>query len=222
MKSYRLLKEKLISQIKIPMKKIFIITLLFPFFCISQDFNAGIISGFSTSQVSGDQLSGFNKVGPRIGFFVNRNINWYTLQLELQYISKGSKKIINTSQSPYLDNAYTSYINDYRFHLDYIGIPISIHSNITKKITLETGNSINILIRQKEEIDFYIDNSREVNKLEYCYFIGLFWDINNQYSINIRLSNSILPIRKHSSGQTYRWNRGQYNTTLSFTLFYYI
>jgi len=197
------------------MKKIFIL-LLFPFFCFTQDFNAGIIGGLSTSQVSGDQLSGFNKIGPRIGFFVNRKINWYNLQLELQYISKGSKKVINNQ------NTYTDYINDYRFHLDYIGIPISINSTITGKIKLETGSSINILIKQKEEIDFYVDNSREVKKLDYCYFIGLFWDINNHYSINVRLSNSIFPIREHSSGETYRWNRGQYNTVLSFSMYYKI
>ena len=67
------------------MKK-YLILILFPVFCISQDFNAGIIGGFSTSQVSGDELSGFNKIGPRIGCFVNKKINWYYLQLELQYI----------------------------------------------------------------------------------------------------------------------------------------
>ena len=60
-----------------------LIILLFPVLCLCQDFNAGIIGGFSTSQVSGDELSGFNKIGPKIGFFVNREINWYNLQLEL-------------------------------------------------------------------------------------------------------------------------------------------
>ena len=200
------------------MRTIFIL-LLFPVFCFTQDFNAGMIGGFSTSQVSGDQLSGFNKIGPRIGVFVNRQINWYFLQLELQYISKGSKKVINTND---LDNTYTSYINDYRFHLDYIGVPISFSVNITEKLKIETGNSLNILINQKEEIDFYIDDSRKVNRLENCIFIGLFWKINNHYSINARLSNSIFPIREHSSGQTYRWNKGQYNTALSFSIYYKI
>jgi len=203
------------------MKRIIIIILL-PFLSCGQGFNAGICSGFTTSQVSGDQLSGFNKIGPKIGIFVNRKINWYYLQLELQYISKGSKKIISNNQNSYLDNTYTNYINDYRFHLDYIGLPISFSTKINEKIKLETGNTLNILINQKEEIDFYVDNTSEVNKLEYCFFIGLFWNINNKYSINARLSNSILPIRKHSSGQTYRWNKGQYNTTLCFALFYNI
>ena len=78
------------------MKKIFVF-FLFSFLCVSQNFNAGIIGGISTSQVSGDGLSGFNKIGPRIGLYVNREISWLSIQLELQYITKGSKKIINES-----------------------------------------------------------------------------------------------------------------------------
>lgn len=201
-------------------KKILII--IFPIFCLSQEFNSGLSLGISTSQVSGDQLSGFNKIGPRISIFLNRKINWYYLQLELQYISKGSKKNISNDLDPYLDNTYTSFINNYRFHLEYLGIPISIKAKVKSNLSVETGSAINILTNQKEEIDFYIDNSRKVNKLEYCFFIGLLWNINPNYYINIRASNSILPIRKHSSGQTYRLNKGQYNTTLSFSIYYKI
>jgi hypothetical protein len=40
--------------------------------------------------------------------------------------------------------------------------------------------------------------------------------------INIRYSNSILKVRDHSSGATYRMNQGQYNEVLSFTLHYAI
>ena len=201
-------------------KKLLII--LFPLYCFSQDFNSGISLGISTSQVSGDQLSGFNKIGPRISLFLNRKINLYYLQLELQYISKGSKKNISNDLDSYIDNTYTSFINNYRFHVEYLGIPLSIQTKVKSNLLIETGTSINVLIKQKEEIDFYIDNSREVNKIEYCYFIGLLWNIYPNYFVNARISNSIFPIRKHSSGQTYRFNKGQYNTTISFSLYYKI
>ena len=36
------------------------------FVTYSQNFNGGIILGFNTSQVGGDNLSGFQKVGPII------------------------------------------------------------------------------------------------------------------------------------------------------------
>ena len=56
---------------------------------VSQDFNGGVFGGLSTSQVSGDNLSGFNKIGPRLGLYINRPIKWYGVQLELQYLVKG-------------------------------------------------------------------------------------------------------------------------------------
>ena len=194
------------------MKTLFIILAL-PFICISQDFNAGIIGGFSTSQVSGDQLSGFNKIGPRVGFFVNRKINWYNLQLELQYIRKGSKNTINNS------NEHIDHLN-YNLHLDYIGVPVLFSFDLKKKINIELGHAINILINQKEEIDYYIENSRQVNRLESAILISLVYKLSEKYSLNIRGSNSILPIRKHSSGEVYKLNRGQYNTVLCFSLYY--
>ena len=92
--------------------------------------------------------------------------------------------------------------------------------NLNKKIEIEIGNEINVLVFQKEEIDYYVDNSREVNKLEYCFLFGLNYKINKKYSANIRATNSIIPIRKHSSGETYRFNRGQYNTTISINILY--
>lgn len=201
--------------------KILFIILALPFICISQDFNAGIIGGFSTSQVSGDQLSGFNKIGPRVGVFVNRKINWYNLQLELQYISKGSKKIINNSNE-YVDNLNYDFLNNYNFHLDYIGIPVLFSFDFKKRFKIELGHAINILINQKEEIDYYIENSRQVNRLESAIFISLVYKLSEKYSLNIRGSNSILPIRKHSSGEVYKLNRGQYNTVLCFSLYYKI
>ncbi|MAQ47871.1 MAG: hypothetical protein CMD27_03230 [Flavobacteriales bacterium] len=194
------------------MNKLFItlFCLLLNSICFSQNFNGGIIGGLSTSQVSGDGLSGFNKIGPRLGLYVNRQIKWYGLQLELQYLTKGSKK----------NNDVNNFTFDYNFHLDYVGVPICFLANIGKNLKLELGTSFNFLIRQKEEIEFYIDNSRKVQNFETSIIIGLTYKINNKLSLNTRLSNSIIPIRPHASGETYQLNRGQYNTALCFNIHY--
>ena len=85
--------------------RFFFFILIIPIFLFSQNFEAGFIGGVSMSQVSGDNLSGFNKIGPRIGLFVNRDVNRYNLQLELHYQTKGSRKTINYSdQNNYTDN----------------------------------------------------------------------------------------------------------------------
>ena len=40
----------------------------------SQNFEGGIIFGANTSQVGGDNLSGFHKAGPTIGIFSNKSV----------------------------------------------------------------------------------------------------------------------------------------------------
>ena len=62
--------------------------------CYGQNFRAGLITGVSTSQVSGDQLGGFNKLGIKFGASVNHYINSASRgQLALYYIDKGSNDV---------------------------------------------------------------------------------------------------------------------------------
>ena len=59
-------------------------------YCYGQNFKAGLIAGISTSQISGDQLGGFNKLGIKLGGSVNHFINSASRgQLALYYIDKG-------------------------------------------------------------------------------------------------------------------------------------
>ena len=61
------------------MNKIIILFLLLSGVCLSQDFRAGAIIGMNTSQVSGDNLAGFNKLGIRVGGFVNKEKQPYRI-----------------------------------------------------------------------------------------------------------------------------------------------
>ena len=201
--------------------KYFFLILFLPFLLYSQKFESGIIVGLSTTQVSNDNYSGFNKFGPRVGLFINRKLDWINIQLELQYLTKGSKQNSNNSTQNQSTNNNSLSLNDsYNFNLNYVGIPLLFSLKIHEKIKLELGNSINILIKQREEVDFYEIISRKVNRIESAILIGIIYDLNKNYHINIRGSNSIFPIRKHSSGEVYGLNRGQYNTGLSFNLLY--
>ena len=201
--------------------KYFFLILFFPLLLFSQKFESGIIAGLSTTQVSGDNYSGFNKFGPRVGLFINRKLDRINIQLELQYLTKGSKQNSNNSTQNQSTNNNSLSLNDsYNFNLNYVGIPLLFSLKIHEKIKLELGNAINILIKQKEEVDFYEIISRRVNRIESAILIGIIYELNKNYQINIRGSNSIFPIRKHSSGEVYGLNRGQYNTGLSFNLLY--
>ena len=58
----------------------------------AQNFGGGVILGLSSSQVGGDDLSGFHKTGGLIGIFVNNSISkLLSVQMEMTYIQKGSK-----------------------------------------------------------------------------------------------------------------------------------
>src|SRR5207237_7949390 len=79
-----------------------------------QRFHAGLIAGISTTQVAGDQLSGFNKAGIIGGGFVVTPIGDKTsLQMEINFIQKGSRKPLQTDNNEF-----------YVMRLSYFEVPV--------------------------------------------------------------------------------------------------
>ena len=180
-------------------------------FCFGQNFSSGIVLGINTSQVSFDNLSGFNKIGIRSGAFVNRNFNKFQGQIELLYINKGSREHINAD----------TYSEGYKFQLNYIEIPISFKKRIYRNIDGELGLGIGYLLNWTEKYDGYDNYGIEMKKLEYSVHIGFEYEIRQNLYLNSRLSNSIIPVRSHASDNIHKWYHGQYNTSISFVLNYY-
>jgi len=180
---------------------------------IAQDFNGGILGGLSTSEISGDRLEGPNKAGVYLGVFVNRYFSKRSsLQMELDYIQKGSRKNPDS-----LD--YSTYL----LRLNYIELPIHYKYDFHERGTLETGLGFGFLIHSYEEADGYEEVSgSDFQTLDMSFNIGAYYRIFENLWINVRYSNSILAVRPHASGQSYKWNNGQYNEVLSFTLHYVI
>ena len=192
-------------------KTILFLFFIYNTFLFAQNFDAGLIIGINTSQVSGDNLSGFNKVGIKLGGFVSRKFDSFTTQLELQYINKGSREMTDDD----------THQEKYKFQLNYLEIPCVLKTSIYKNTLIEFGASIAYLLNWNEKINGYENPGIDVNKIDYSIYIGFDYKILNNLYLNTRLSNSISPIRPHASGQTHKWNKGQYNTGLSFVLCYY-
>jgi hypothetical protein len=197
------------------MKKIFFLII---FFCcinycsLSQEFNAGISAGISTNQVSGDNLAGFNKAGIILGGFVNRKINnLLMVQIEMLYIQKGSSN----------PNQNVNNLAD--IHLDYIEIPLLAIIKNSEKLYIEGGVHCSALIDGYYQ-DLYgeLENQTSFDNFELGAIIGISYNLSSKISLNTRLSNSIIPIAEHASGQTYKFNKGKYNTGLNFILKYQI
>lgn len=180
----------------------------------SQNFNGGLIAGISTSQVSGDNLGGYNKAGIFIGGFTEYPITKISnIKVEINYIQKGSNnpKMIENN----ISDISTSYIE----------VPLGINYYQNELMIFETGLQSAILIGSTDN-DIYgkvsSDINRPFNKIDFSAFIGISYHLNKNIQLNTRFSNSILPIRDHLSGATYLLNKGQYNTVLTFTIHYYL
>lgn len=190
----------------------FILFAIIPFVSHAQKFNGGIVAGMSATEISGDRLTGPNKAGIYAGFYVNRYFSERSsIQMEIDFIQKGSRK-----------NPDTLNWESYLLRINYVEIPVHYKFDFYERFTFETGLSYGVLITSYEEIDAIENPDKDPPFYtgDLSFNFGLFYSLAERLRLNIRYSNSILPVRPHSSGTTYQLNKGQYNEVLSFTLHY--
>lgn len=206
------------------MRKI-ILTSLILFFCYSsksQKFDGGIIGGVCISQVSGDDLAGFNSLGLVFGGFSNiKTSNKSKLQIEMIYSQKGSGNLnINNIQ-------HSDYLKPY-IKMSYFEMPIFYKYLQNKDLEFEIGVATAYLIDGYFK-DTYgkIDNSNSSPFTEYDLGISLginYW-LTNNLSLNTRYTNSIIPIGKEDYNLSNIYsnnyvNKGKYNSAINFTIQY--
>ena len=193
-------------------KRIFFVLLLLVGFLgslKSQQFVGGLRFGLNASQVRGDLLSGFDKAGLNGG--ITLMLPWSDkdqFQLEFLFTQKGSRR------NPTKDS-YQKYI----MRLNYFEIPFSYFRLIGEKWGIQIGLSFAYLMKNSEiewDENGLIPSSTPFNKLEWAGHAGLFYRLSQKSQFSLRYSNSILPIRPYSSGQTYYMNLGQSNQVLTF------
>jgi hypothetical protein len=194
--------------------RIICLLLLFSSTIFAQDykFNAGFIAGISTSQVDGDQLAGYNKAGIKAGVFVNRNFSEpISMQMELLFIQKGSRKPVNTD-----DNSY------FVMRLNYIEVPLMFRYRLSKKIIAEAGPSAATLVSSEEVDEVGVILSRPpFHKFDFDVNAGGYYLLSENWSFNFRFSYSIVPIRPFDSARPYAFfDRGQFNNVLAICLGY--
>tara|TARA_B100000902_G_C27226681_1_gene872580 strand:+ start:424 stop:1041 length:618 start_codon:yes stop_codon:yes gene_type:complete len=184
----------------------------------AQNFDGGIILGLSTSQVGGDDLGGFNKVGLLAGVFANKEISpLLSFQMEMTFIQKGSK---NPTMNDYEHiNAEVPDIS-----ISYIEVPLIVQYHQSNELKIEWGIQTAYLIN-----GYYNDLNGKMPNLTNPFsnydiglLIGVDYQLSNKLSLNTRLSNSIIPIGAEDYNHpTYNSKRkGKYNSVLSFAIHY--
>ena len=189
-----------------------LIVLLLPMATNAQSFKASIIGGINASQVSGDELGGFNKAGVMFGGSAILPVTPKSdVAMELLFIQKGSKT--PTSK----DNSNTVY---YKMSVNYLEVQINYTYHASKKIFLHVGPTFGVLVGEKEEdIAGELTERPEFQKTEIGIAGGLSFHFSEKVGLYMRLSNSLLPIRKMGADTKY-FKSGQYNSGLAFFLTY--
>ena len=208
------------------MKKIYIIVALFVL-CFAttnaqelstsrSNFKGGLRVGMTTSQVSGDDLSGFHKVGAYCGGFANMPISSsgkWKLQLEMNFIMKGSQ-----SRARKVNEIAPT--NRYMLHLFYTETPLLISYNIFKGCEVELGTGVNFLFSYIEkDLNGSYRGRPAFRLVEWPIIAGVNYLIKDHYGISIRFSQSILPIRSPKWVFNRLVNK-QFNTALAFSFYY--
>ena len=195
---------------------------VFSLFCCAasaQNFGGGIIGGMTLSQIDGDGLGGYNKIGAVGGVMVNRAFaEKFTMAMELKFIQKGAHASYNI---------HTQSGGFYRVQLNYIQLPLIAQYNFWDNFFGEFGLSYGYLISSKEENDFgELPYSIPFNKSEFAALIGAAYDIpKTMLRVNARFAYS-LPIRRNEAQrQMQGFNprfKGQYNNSLEFSLIWFL
>jgi len=192
---------------------IIIVILLMSKFSFGQAFTGGVTGGFSVNQIDGDEYKGYNMLGATGGAYVQTNKpGKWQIQGEIKYFLKGAEQKLP-------DN-----VSFYKEHLNYVQVPIMFDYYLSEKIFPEVGIATGYLFRAREDKDGngLISPYPAFNPVEISFEGGMNFQIIKTVRANIRLSYSLLPIRPNPGGQVYLFNRGQYNSSLSFNLYYRI
>ena len=176
----------------------------------AQNFGGGLITGVSTSQVAGDMLGGFNKIGFIFGVYTDLRVKEnMSLQYEITYIEKGSKN----------PNIHENNIAE--ITLSYVEMALSFKLKQKENLGFEFGLLPALLIKSAmNDYSSNIDIDPKFTNYDFGVFAGVNYHLSDNIILYTRISNSIIPVRPHISGATKGWNKGQYNTVLSFIINY--
>jgi hypothetical protein len=151
----------------------------------AQRFAGGLKAGIVASEVSGDNLSGPNKLGFFASVFTFTPISDNSsLQLEIKYIQKGSRAIPTERNN----------FNDYKLHLQYVEVPVIFRTNISSftdirqldKLLLHGGLSFSSLVRHFEQDEEGLDvtgssRGNEFHNAELSIILGFSYPISSNF-----------------------------------------
>lgn len=178
--------------------------------------------GFNACQVHGDNYSGYDKFGGFGGIAINARLTEKIgLELGFYFSQKGARHNQNPDKGDF---------TFYRLNLNYIDLPLSFRYELNPVYFITLGPSIAYLVNYSEENELgNWTGQYKINTFETGVNIGLGRKIKNKFYVEVRSSNSILPIRGYGIRATQVFypnpvarffNQGLYNNILTLLVTY--
>lgn len=152
---------------------------------LAQKFESGVIAGFNATQIDGDKLAGYNKIGLNSGVFVYYPFSGkWRLQTEFLYSNKGAKQIID-------DNNIGNTTTFLRLNCHYIDIPFLLGYS-WKKFNFQAGLSGAYLFKAiREDFSRTSDVTGDLKRGEFAYLLRAEYDLSERWAANAGFSYSL-------------------------------
>ena len=166
-----------------------------------QIFRAGAVGGFNFTQIDGDDIAGYDKIGLNGGFIVELGLddeNRWSAAMEILYAQKGSRSTLTNSAV------------DFRISMDYAEIPLTIKYNDLKGgLTFGAGASLARSVRNKYEIlgvdetEDYFGGDHPPKKWDISAILDVAYMFSPTFGIQVRHNFSIPAIRKNCDSRLF-------------------
>jgi len=220
----------------------FLIKLLFTFMLIAisqngygQLFKGEVLIGGSLSQMEGDMVSGYRKMGFCGGLGIqfpfrfnpaNETKPW-AISMQIFFAQRGARqRNYNYSPNDTIYGFATQYKFKYLMKSNYVCLPFMLHYTDREAYTIGLGLSYNRLV-SSDEIEFdqrqTYDSVERFKPYDIMFVADLRCRIWQQLKAGFRFEYSITPIRIRTFQQSVYYEhltRKQYNNTLSLYLVY--
>ena len=187
------------------------------------NFVGGIRIGGTATQISGDDLSGFHKLGAYTGLYaafpLNDNEN-LKIQVEMNFAMKGSRDFTPPKQPANISSKYV-------LNLGYVEVPVLLRWRFAR-LTIRGSNDfefelgpmfgVNIYARERDRYGI-IQGRPEFTRFEFSVIGGLAYMLNEHHGFSFRYANSVWKVRKPNWAIN-RAIKMQYNSVLMLSYFY--
>ena len=184
----------------------------------AQNFRGGLRAGFTATQMSGDDLSGFHKMGAYAGGFVNwrfiQNPHW-SIQPEINFVMKGSSTYLIPDKNGNIGNKYV-------LTLYYLEVPALAKFMIVNGLEIEFGPTFGVLFAATEkDANGKMPGRMPFRRFELCGMAGISYTLKEHYGISLRFVQTAIPVRVNDGNHSRLYlTRKQFSTEIAFSLFY--